>query len=121
MTTDKRTPRLHFRGGPLDGQTRIKRARAATPVYRDDSGEGVPASTGDFVVAGRSARSQPLLTGVYRHAGSTPTAPRVHVYDWVAWSAIPPAEPLAGVPLVDPATSAEQDGESFLDDLLGEA
>lgn len=119
MSISKRTPRLHFRGGPLDGQTRAKRARAATPVYRDADGEGIPASTGDFVVAGRSVRSQPLLLGVYRHAGSTPTVPRVHVYDWVPWSAVPASEPLAGVPLVDPATSAEQDGESFLDDLLG--
>jgi hypothetical protein len=119
MSLTRRTPRVHFRGGPLDGQTRSKRARAATSIYRDEAGEGLSATVGDSVIAGRAARGQALPAGVYRHAGSTPTSPRVHVYDWVPWVAVPVAEPLGGVPLVDPATSVEQDGESFLDELLG--
>ena len=117
--SDKRTPRVRFRGGPLDGQTHVKSDRGAATVYMDEHGVRVAAAFGDYVVSGRAARAQAAAPGVYRHAGATPTTPRVHVYDWVPWVAIPAAEPLGGVPLVDPATSVEQDVESFLDDLLG--
>ena len=117
--SDKRTPRVRFRGGPLDGQVHVKRERGAASVYMDERGAKVPPAVGDCAVSGRTSRAQAVTPGVYRHAGHTPTVPRVHVYDWVPWAAVPPAEPLGGVPLIDPATSAEQDADSFIDDLLG--
>jgi hypothetical protein len=117
--SDKRTPRVLYRGGPLDGQTRAKTVPGAPSVYVDERGGKVDPAIGDYAVSGRTSRGQATPPGVYRHAGSTPTAPRVHVYDWVPWSAVPPAEPLGSVPLVEPATSVEQDVESFIDDLLG--